>query len=229
MIELKDVTKIFKAGDGELKAVNGVSLKIDDGEFVSIVGRSGSGKSTLMHMMGGLDVPTSGEIVVGGDAITSMDSAALSDYRLKRTGFVFQAFHLEPEYTVYDNVRMPLVIAGVPFKEHKNRVREALKKVGIEEKFGVKTAKLSGGEKQRTAIARALINDPGIIFADEPCGNLDTANSGAVMDLLRKLNEDGKTVVLVTHNMSDAAKTKRVIELRDGVVVRDEKNSIPLS
>lgn len=226
MIEIKHLVKTFYTGESEIKAADNLTFTIKDGEFVSIVGRSGSGKSTLMHLIGGLDKADSGEVIVNGNNLSKMNTAQLSDYRAKQTGFVFQSFHLEPGYTVYDNIRIALMIAKVPFKEHRRKVEDALIQVGLSNKIDVRAAKLSGGEKQRVAVARALINDPPIILADEPCGNLDSSNSEIVMNLLKELNNNGKTVILVTHNIADAQKTQRIIELCDGVIIKDEKNNM---
>lgn len=223
MIEVRHLKKTFHEGGKEIKAADDISLTIPDGEFISIIGRSGSGKSTLLNMIGGLDRCDEGEIIVNGKNLSSLNSDQLAEYRSSETGFVFQAFHLETGYSVYDNIRVALLIAGVPFKEHKHRVNLALEQVDLPDKMRVRTAKLSGGEKQRTAIARALINDPKIILADEPCGNLDSENSDRILRLLEKLHRSGKTVVLVTHNRADANRAQRIIELSDGVVIKDEQ------
>lgn len=225
MIEVSHLSKSFYIGETKVTAVNDISLTVSDGEFVSIVGRSGSGKSTLLHLLGGLAKGDSGEISVDGKLLSNMTSNQLSEYRSKCVGFVFQAFHLEPQYSVFDNVQMPLLITGVSFKSHKEKIENALETVGIKNKINAKAAVLSGGEKQRVAIARALINDPPIILADEPCGNLDSGNSGIIMELLGKMSRQGKTVVLVTHNRSDAQKTERIVEILDGKIITDEKTN----
>lgn len=226
MIKVEKLVRTFKTGDIEVKAADNISLTINDSEFLAIVGRSGSGKSTLMNLIGGLDVPDSGTIEVNGCTITSLNSNKLAEYRAKETGFVFQSFHLEPLYTVYDNIRVSLLIAGIPYKEHSQRIRKVLSDVGLESKEMVKVSRLSGGERQRVAIARAIVNDAPIIFADEPCGNLDSTNASMIMSLLRKLNQSGKTVILVTHNNMDARMADRIIELQDGRIIRNEKTSV---
>lgn len=224
IIKAENICKTFGSGEAECKALDGVSLEIKEGEFVSIVGRSGSGKSTFMHLIGGLDKPDSGKITINDTVITDLNSNKLADFRCKNTGFVFQAFHLEPKYTVYDNISVPLLIANTPSKEIKEKVNNVLEQVGLTKKIKVKAAKLSGGEKQRIAIARAIVNNPPIIFADEPCGNLDSTNSDIIMSLFEKLNSMGKTIVLVTHNMSDAERTKRIITFKDGKKTDDKNN-----
>lgn len=224
VIEISHIKKSFSAGGKTITAANDISLCINKGEFVSIIGRSGSGKSTFLHLIGGLLPCDSGKIIVNNHDITTMNANQLAEYRLKETGFVFQAFNLEHQYSVYDNVRIALVIAGVPWSEHRKKIEYALKQVGLEEKINVKAANLSGGEQQRVAIARAIINEPDLILADEPCGNLDSENSKMIMDLLSCMNKSGKTVIVVTHDMIDASRAERLIEISDGVIVKDEKN-----
>ena len=175
MIIIEQLTKVYDSADRA--ALDGVDLKIRDGEFVSIVGKSGSGKSTLLHLIGAIEKPTSGRITVDDFDLTTASDNDLSDYRSRKTGFVFQSFHLEPNFTVYDNVRLPLLIAGIPYGKHKERIEKILEKVDLSQKINDKTSKLSGGEKQRCAIARALVCNPPLILADEPCGNLDSENS----------------------------------------------------
>lgn len=226
MIVLDNVCRTFSIGEELVKAVDHISLKINDNEFVAVVGRSGSGKSTLMNLIGALDHVDSGSIIVNGTDITKLNNRGLAEYRLKSTGFIFQAFHLEPLYTVYDNVRIALMIADIPPRLQKEKVINVLKKVGLESKTGVKASKLSGGERQRVAIARAIVNDAPIILADEPCGNLDSLNSGLIMDLLKTLHKYGKTIILVTHNINDAKCADRIIELKDGRVIRDEASDL---
>lgn len=224
IITAKKLNKIFGADDTRCIAADNISLEIAKGEFVSIVGRSGSGKSTLMHLLGGLDKPDSGIITVNGTVITDLDRNKLADFRCKNTGFVFQAFHLESNYTVFDNISIPLMISNVSYKEIKKRVENVTEQVGLKDKLKVKAGKLSGGEKQRVAIARAIVNNPPIILADEPCGNLDSTNSDAIMNLFDKLHKLGRTIVLVTHNMSDAKRTERMITIKDGKKVDDTNN-----
>ena len=222
MIKVLDIKKTYDDGEVKCEALRGVSFEIPDGQFVSIVGKSGSGKSTLMHMLGALDNPTEGQIFVGEDEISGLDSRQSAKYRNKKIGYIFQSFFLEPTYTVFKNVEMPMIIAGVPKAERKKRVEKALETVGLSSKIKNPSNKLSGGEKQRVSIARAIVNDPDIILADEPCGNLDTQNSANIMKLLRELAQSGKTVILITHNPDDARKTDRMITLVDGLVVSDE-------
>lgn len=222
MIEFSNVRKIYSYGSQKCEALKGVSIHIAKGEFVSIVGRSGSGKSTLLHIAAGLDSATQGVVRIDGVNLSELSADQLSGHRNKKNGFVFQSYYLEPAYTVFDNIAMPLLIAGVPKRDRKQIVESVAEKAGISHKLLGLSSKLSGGEKQRAAIARAIVNDPPILFADEPCGNLDTANSEAIMNLLKSLAGEGKTVVLVTHNLDDAKTADRIIALRDGLVVSDE-------
>lgn len=222
MIILENVSRTFHTGDSIVKAIDNVSLSINDNEFIAIVGRSGSGKSTLMNLIGALDQVDSGKIIVNGTDITTLNSKELANYRLISTGFVFQAFHLEPMYTVYDNIRIALMIADVPNKIQRDKIINVLQKVDLENKINVKVSKLSGGERQRVAIARALVNNAPIILADEPCGNLDSVNSSKIMELLKVLHNSGKTVILVTHSINDAKIAERIVELKDGKVIKDE-------
>ena len=202
-------------------ALDGVDLTISDGEFVSIVGKSGSGKSTLLHIIGGIEKPSSGKITVDDIDLTTASDNELSDYRSKKTGFIFQSFHLEPQFTVYDNIRLPLLITGVPYAEHKKRIEAILEKVDLSQKINDKASKLSGGEKQRCAIARALVCDPPLILADEPCGNLDSENSLKIMNLLKSINEEGKGVILITHDKEAAHYARRIVELKDGRIINE--------
>lgn len=222
MIILENVSRTFHAGDSLVNAVDNVSFSINDNEFIAIVGRSGSGKSTLMNLIGALDQVDSGKIIVDGTDITTLNSKELANFRLVSTGFIFQAFHLEPMYTVYDNIRIALMIADVPNKLQREKIIDVLQKVNLEDKINVKISKLSGGERQRVAIARAIVNNAPIILADEPCGNLDSVNSSKIMELLKVLHNSGKTVILVTHSINDAKIAERIIELKDGKVVKDE-------
>ena len=222
MIILENVSRTFHTGDSLVNAIDNVSLSINDNEFIAIVGRSGSGKSTLMNLIGALDQVDSGKIIVNGTDITTLNSKELANYRLVTTGFIFQAFHLEPMYTVYDNIRIALMIADVPYKIQREKIISVLQKVDLEDKINVKISKLSGGERQRVTIARAIVNNAPIILADEPCGNLDSVNSSKIMELLKVLHNSGKTVILVTHNIIDAKIAERIIELKDGKVVKDE-------
>lgn len=225
MIEIINVSKKFNSsGEGnEFWALKDINLTIETGEFVAIVGRSGSGKSTLMNLIGTLDKPTSGNIYIDKEDIVNMTDQKKELYRNQKMGFIFQAFYLEPTYTVYENVEMPMLIKGVSHKERRKAIEESLSKVGLLHKAYERAKFLSGGEQQRVSIARALVNNPGIILADEPCGNLDSNNSNQVMNILAELNLEGKTVIMITHNMEDANKAKRIITIYDGKIIGDRK------
>jgi putative ABC transport system ATP-binding protein len=223
MIEIKNVTKVYATGDVETRALDGVSFTIHDGEFVAIMGPSGSGKSTLMHILGALDSPTSGSYLLDGRDVSRFSEDELADLRRDKIGFVFQAFNLLPRTTVLRNVTLPLVYAKVPEVEREQRARAALKAAGLDEAhFHHRSNQLSGGQIQRVAIARALVNDPSLILADEPTGNLDTKTGEIVLDTFKQLNEQGHTVVLITHEADVAHHAKRVITLRDGRIISDE-------
>ena len=223
MLKLIDVKKEYQTPGGCFFALDGVSLCVEEGEFVAIVGKSGSGKSTLLNMIGTLDSVTSGSILLDGQDIATMNGRQLAKIRNQSIGFVFQRFNLEPEYTVYQNVELPLVISGSTKNEQK--VQAVLEQLDLTSKAKMKTKLLSGGEQQRVAIARAIINDPKLILADEPCGNLDTANSNIVMSILQALNQQGKTIILVTHDQEDARKAQRIVTLSNGRIISDEKIS----
>ncbi|MDX9913062.1 MAG: ABC transporter ATP-binding protein [Candidatus Moranbacteria bacterium] len=225
MIECKDIKKIYVNGDVETMALKGISFKINKGEFVSIIGPSGSGKSTLMHIIGALDVPTSGKYLFDGAEVSALDDNELSDLRRNKIGFVFQSFNLLPRTTAMRNVMMPLIYSGISKAKREEKARECLKYAGMEEsKYYNLSNQLSGGQMQRVAIARALINDPSIILADEPTGNLDTKTSHLVMAALKELNDKGHTVILITHEMEVAQYAKRIITIRDGMIEKDEEN-----
>jgi putative ABC transport system ATP-binding protein len=224
MIECKNLTKIYKNGDVETAALKGVSFRIDRGEFVSIIGPSGSGKSTLMHILGALDSPTSGQYFLDGKDVSKFSEDELSDLRRDKIGFVFQAFNLLPRTKVLRNVMLPLIYTGTSMQEREKRAKEALRYAGMEEdKFNNLSNQLSGGQMQRVAIARALINNPSIILADEPTGNLDTKTSHVVMQTFRELNEKGHTIIIITHEKEIAELTDRIISVRDGVIESDVK------
>ena len=225
MIELKNVSKIFGSGESEVRALDDVSLTIDDGTFIAIVGKSGSGKSTMMNLIGALDKPTQGEIISDGNNLTDMKDDELAEYRNKHIGYIFQSFYLEPTFTVLENVAMPLTIAGMKKSEREELARNAIGKLGLEEKTDKKANELSGGQKQRVSIARAIVHDPEIILADEPTGNLDSQNGVEVIKLLQGIADSGKTVVLVTHNIDDARKTDRMVVLKDGKIQQMITNS----
>ena len=223
MLKLIDIKKEYQTPGGCFYALDGVSLCVEEGEFVAIVGKSGSGKSTLLNMIGTLDSVTSGSILLDGQDIATMNGRQLAEIRNQSIGFVFQRFNLEPEYTVYQNIELPLVISGSTKNEQ--RVQAVLEQLDLVSKAKLKTKLLSGGEQQRVAIARAIINDPKIILADEPCGNLDTTNSNIVMSILQALNQQGKTIILVTHDQEDAMKAQRIVTLSNGRIISDEKIS----
>lgn len=225
MITCKNLTKIYSNGDVKTIALNNTSFHIEEGEFVSIIGPSGSGKSTLMHILGALDAPTSGEYFLDGHEVSKLSDDELSDLRGKKIGFVFQSFNLLPRTTVLRNVMLPLLYTDTTRGERIIRAKECLKYAGMEEsKFMNLSNQLSGGQMQRVAIARALINNPSIILADEPTGNLDTKTSHIVMKALQELNKKGHTIILITHEMDVADYANRIIQVRDGVIEKDEVN-----
>lgn len=219
MVELVDVERKYVMGETEVRALRGLSLKIDEGEFVAVVGPSGSGKSTLMHLIGALDVPDEGRVLLDGKDISEYTESELAGIRGEKVGFVFQTFNLIPTLNSLENVALPLTFQGVPRDERNERAADLLDMVGLGDRTGHKPAELSGGEQQRVAIARALINDPEILLADEPTGNLDSETGEEVMKLLERLNRDrGMTVVIVTHNPKDAAHADRTINMIDGTL-----------
>ncbi len=221
-IEAVDVTRVYSLGGTEVQALRGVSLRVEAGEYASIVGPSGSGKSTLMHLLGLLDRPSSGVITVGGRDATSLSDSELAVLRNETIGFVFQSFQLLSRTTAIDNVALPLLYRGVSKRERRERAAAALDAVGLGGRKGHKATELSGGEQQRVAIARALVGEPQLLLADEPTGNLDTRTGGEVMETLERLNADrGVAVVLVTHDRDIADRTGRQIYVRDGLIERD--------
>ena len=221
LIELKDVYKIYPMGGEEVHALDGVSFAIDRGEFVAIVGQSGSGKSTAMNIIGCLDVPTSGTYRLGGVDVSTMDDDQQAEIRNSMLGFVFQQYNLIPKLTVRENVELPLLYGGVSAEERRRRAMEALERVGLADKQKNLPNQLSGGQQQRVSIARALAGKPSVILADEPTGALDSRTGREVLDFLRKLNAEGDTVVLITHDNAIARKAKRIIRLQDGRVIYD--------
>lgn len=223
ILECRNIKKVFDADEAAITALNDVSMSVDAGEFVAIVGRSGSGKSTLLNILGMLDKPTEGEVFFEEKNVREMSEKERSTLRNTSFGYVFQSFFLEPEYTVSENVEMPLVIAGMKASERTDRVRELIEIVGLTERKGQKTKKLSGGEKQRTCIARALACNPSIVLADEPCGNLDTANSAEIMKLFREITKRGSAVLMVTHSEEDAAKADRILYMKDGSISNEKQ------
>lgn len=222
IIELTNIKKTYHMGETTVRALDDVSISIQQGEFAAITGPSGSGKSTLMNILGCLDRPTSGEYSLDGEAVAILSDARLAAMRNKKIGFVFQNFNLLPRISALQNVALPLIYAGVERKQRLERAAHNLALVGLEERREHRPNELSGGQRQRVAIARALINDPPIIIADEPTGNLDTKSSNEIMDIFCHLNELGRTVIMVTHEPDIAAYAQRVLFVRDGKVLRDE-------
>ncbi|MDP3166067.1 MAG: ABC transporter ATP-binding protein [Hydrogenophaga sp.] len=225
LIEARDLVKTYTMGDQTVHALDGVSLTIEVGEFVAIMGASGSGKSTLMNILGCLDRPTDGHYSLAGEPVESLSPDDLASVRNRRIGFVFQQFNLLPRTSARENVELPMVYAGVPSVERQQRALAALQRVGLGERSGHTPAELSGGQQQRVAIARALVNQPQLILADEPTGALDTHTSEDIMRLLTDLNEQGITVVLVTHEADIAAWAKRRLVFRDGLIVEDVRQT----
>ena len=221
LIELRDVYKIYRMGDESVHALDGVSLAIDPGEFVAIVGSSGSGKSTAMNIIGCLDVPTSGTYHLGGIDVSTMEDDQQAEIRNKMLGFIFQQYNLIPKLTVQENVELPLLYAGVDAAQRHERARRALERVGLAEKRKNLPSQLSGGQQQRVSIARALAGNPSVILADEPTGALDSRTGREVLTFLQQLNAEGDTVVLITHDNSIAVKAKRIIRLQDGKIIYD--------
>ena len=221
LVELKDIYKIYHMGDTEIHALDGISLTIEKGEFVAIVGQSGSGKSTCMNIIGCLDVPTRGQYLLNGKDISQYTDDELAEVRNKMLGFIFQQYNLLPKLTVLDNVALPLLYGGVKESEQKARAMEALKKVGLDSKAHNLPSQLSGGQQQRVSIARALAGDPSVILADEPTGALDLRTGREVMVFLQNLHKEGNTIVLITHDNSIAAQAKRIVRITDGRIVYD--------
>ena len=224
LIEIKDVYKIYNPGENEVHALDGVSLTIDRGEFIAIVGQSGSGKSTLMNMLGLLDVCTSGTYVLNGTDVSTMTDDELSEIRNKEIGFIFQGFNLIPSLTAQANVELPLVYRGIKAAERKTLSTSALTRVGLEKRMHHLPNQMSGGQQQRVAIARAVAAKPPVILADEPTGNLDSASGEEVMRILHELHEEGRTVILITHDNAIADEAERVIRIKDGKIIEDYKN-----
>ncbi len=223
LISLSKVTKTYVLGDDIIvNALHEIDLHINKGEFVAIIGPSGSGKSTLMHIIGILDKPTTGKVMLEDHNIAKLSEEKLAGLRNTHIGFVFQAFNLLPRTSALENVELPLVYSGITADERKKRAEESLRIVGLEERMHHTPAQLSGGQQQRVAIARALINKPSLILADEPTGNLDSKAGDEIIDLLKQLNDKGNTIVLVTHELEIAKKAKRIIQVKDGVIVSDK-------
>ncbi|MFA6257572.1 MAG: ABC transporter ATP-binding protein [Candidatus Paceibacterota bacterium] len=225
MIEIKNITKIYKTGDVEFKALDNVSFTVNDGEFVAIMGPSGSGKSTLMHMLGALDIPTSGTYLLDDKDVSTLSDDELADIRRDKIGFVFQSFNLLPRTTVLRNVMLPLIYAGVHGAERIERAKKALRSSGLDENhFYHMSNQISGGQIQRVAIARALVNNPSLILADEPTGNLDSKTGEIVIDTFQKLNKElGRTIILITHEQEVAEHADRILFIKDGKLIEDRK------
>lgn len=224
MIELQNIRKIYNLGDEEVRALDGVSLKVQEREFVAIVGASGSGKSTLMNMIGCLDTPDEGEYYIDGQNVTEMSERELSTMRNRKIGFIFQQFNLLPKLTAYENVELPLIYQGLPGKERHARVEEALSRVGLANRMKHRPNQLSGGQQQRVAVARALAMHPSLILADEPTGNLDSKSTRDIMELIHELHRQGNTIVLITHDDDIAQEAQRQVRIMDGKIVSDSRN-----
>ena len=225
MIKVKNITKVYKSGEIESKVLKGISFSIKEGEFIAIIGPSGSGKSTLMHILGCLDIPTSGQYFFEGKDVSQFSDDELADIRKKKIGFVFQSFNLLPRATVLRNVVLPLAYANIPKAEREEIAKRSLLSADLEEKhFSHLSNQLSGGEMQRVAIARALVNNPSLILADEPTGNLDSKTGEVILETFKNLNKQGRTVILITHEKYIAEHAKRVISLKDGEIIEDVVN-----
>ncbi len=221
LVEVRDVCKIYNPGENEVRALDHVDVTIQENEFVAIIGHSGSGKSTLMNMLGCLDVPTSGTYFLHGQDVSGMSDDELSDVRNREIGFIFQGFNLIPSLTAEENVELPLIYRRVGKRERKQLARQALEKVGLSHRMFHKPSEMSGGQQQRVAIARAIAQAPPIILADEPTGNLDSHSTREIMGILKKLHQDGHTVILITHDNDIADRAERVIRIRDGKIEED--------
>ncbi|MGE5276008.1 MAG: ABC transporter ATP-binding protein [Acidobacteriota bacterium] len=224
LIDIRDITKVYDMGEERVHALNGVSLGVERGEYVAVMGPSGSGKSTLMNLIGCLDTPTSGSYVLNGREVARMSDDELAQIRNQEIGFVFQTFNLLPRTTALQQVELPLVYSGVPKKDRRERATRALEAVGLGDRMGHHPNEMSGGQRQRVAVARALINDPSILLADEPTGNLDSQTGAEIMALFDELNSRGNTIILVTHEEDVAAHARRIVRLRDGKIREDRPN-----
>ncbi len=221
LIHLEGLSKVYRVGDQEIQALSDINLRIEEGEFLSIIGSSGSGKSTLMHLLGCLDTPTSGRMEICGRDLAKATADELARVRNREIGFVFQSFNLLPKLDVISNIALPLIYAGVPHAQRLARAKQAAVDVGLGDRLANRPPQLSGGQCQRVAIARALVNNPRILFADEPTGNLDSATGRIILEMFDSLHAAGKTVVLVTHDPSIAARSRRIIEIQDGSITRE--------
>lgn len=226
LIELDGVRKTYRSGSLEFEALRGIDIRIDEGEYVAVIGPSGSGKSTLMNLLGCLDLPTEGRYVLAGEDTSSLDEAALAAIRNRRIGFVFQQFHLLPSMTAWRNVELPLVYAGLPRPERRERAIAALERVGLGDRVDHRPGELSGGQQQRVAVARALVTEPALLLADEPTGNLDSRSTRDVLGLLDELHASGRTIVLITHEPDVAARAGRNLVIDDGLITVDRSTSV---
>ena len=221
VIRLENVSRLYKVGDSEVHALDGVSLHIHRGDFVALMGPSGSGKSTLLNVLGCLDTPSSGAYTLDGEQVQGLSESRLAEIRRKKLGFIFQSYHLVPRMSALRNVELPLILAGVPPADRRARARTSLESVGLAHRASHRPDQLSGGERQRVAIARAMVSHPAILLADEPTGNLDSKTGAEIVALLEKLNREGLTIVLVTHDAGIASRARRLLQLRDGKLVSD--------
>ncbi len=224
IIQVKNISKIYKTEALETVALADISFEVKEGEFVAIMGPSGSGKSTLMHILGALDLPSSGEYFLDGELVSHLTDDELSDIRNRKIGFIFQAFNLLPRTTTLKNVMLPMVYAGIPKEERIKRAEKYLEMVGLSHRLQHTTNQLSGGQQQRVAIARGLAMNPAILLADEPTGNIASAQSEEIMEIFQNLNDEGHTIVMITHEPDIAAHAKRIIQIKDGHLAKDEKN-----
>jgi putative ABC transport system ATP-binding protein len=227
LLRLEDVTRSYSMGSGELTALRGVSMRVERGEYLTVVGASGSGKSTLMHVAGCLDRPTSGRCWLDGSSVEALSDEALSEIRNRKVGFVFQSFHLIPQLNVLENVELPLLYAGARADERAERARAVLAAVGLEDRLLHRPNELSGGECQRVAIARALVTEPELVLADEPTGNLDRRTGNEIQELLDGLHARGMTLVIVTHDLEKAARARRVVRMEDGLIEQELEGAYP--
>jgi len=224
MIKVSHLSKIYRTGTVETAALQDVSFEIKKGEFVAIMGPSGSGKSTLMHIIGALDTPTSGTYILDGEEVNSLSDDALADIRNRKIGFIFQAFNLLPRTSALKNVSLPMRYAGIPLEEREKRAGKYLTMVGLRDRLHHTSSQLSGGQQQRVAIARGLAMNPSILLADEPTGNIASSQAAEIMEIFQTINEQGHTIVMITHEPDIAAHAKRIIHIKDGSIVADEKN-----
>lgn len=226
LIQIEDLCKVYNPGENEVRALDHVSLKVNTGEYVAIIGQSGSGKSTLMNMLGCLDIPSSGEYILNGQNVSCLTDDELSDIRNQEIGFIFQGFNLIPSFTAVENVELPLLYRGIGKRERHELAVKALEKVGLSQRMSHRPSEMSGGQQQRVAIARAIAQAPPVILADEPTGNLDSGSSKEIIQILKELHQEGRTVILITHDNEIAAQARRVIRIKDGKIERDYENEM---